>query len=152
MLDTGWRNWDVTNSVTGNIRLNIMFMWTLEMASVGITNNVPWILVQVGHFLFPIVRACDITQKPRSVTLVWLHGVLPCDITHKPTSILTLATWVWCHRNWDCQITHKPGCVLTMEMKCDSTQPQIWVLHLGNWGCYITYKSDSHHLGNLGVN
>jgi len=56
------------------------------MGSVGITNNVPWMHAQVGHFLFPVVQVCDITHKPRSFTLVWLHGVLPCDITHKPMS------------------------------------------------------------------
>jgi len=95
------------------------------MESVGITNNVPWMHAcmhaQVGHFLFPVVRACDITHKPRSFTLVWLHVVLPCDITHKPMSILTMETWVWCCGNSDCHITHKPSCVLTMGKKCDST-------------------------------
>ena len=29
-----------------------------------------------------------------------------------------------------------------MEKKCDSTEAQIWVLHLGYTGCDITYKSD----------
>jgi len=38
-LDAGLSNWDVTDSVTGHIQLNIMFMWMLELASLTVCHG-----------------------------------------------------------------------------------------------------------------